>query len=136
MLTLAGSVRFRRERRPTVTMMRLELDQGLVVGDLTMQPGNVLDYNEYDLDFTFGLIAAGEATVAGIDGVVRYRTERPFTGLVFLPYPWLGSMLVDGADGSMLTIRMTDFTSTINIDVDADGDGDPEETLTADWNTL
>jgi hypothetical protein len=133
---LAGSVRYTRERRATVTLSNLRLEAPLTFGDQVLQPGNETGYDSYPATFQFALTGAGAVEAAGLDGQIRFETKVVFTGLTFFGYPWGGELEIRGADDSKITARMVDFTSTIEILVDVDGDGDTDETLTADWNSL
>lgn len=134
--TVSGSLRFGRERRPTVILTGLELDRGLVAGGMSLQRGNVITYNEYPIDYAFAMSSRGAVQVAGVEGLVRYETKAPFTGITLFDYPWAGELEVRGLGNSRITVRMIDYTSMLVIDVDADGDGEIDETIEADWTTL
>jgi hypothetical protein len=133
---LNGSLRFVRERRPTVTILSLELDQGFEVGGTSLQPGNTIGYNEYPFSFEFARFAKGAALSDIIEGLVEFDAVVPFSGLVFLPAPWGGRMEVYGADGALIAVRIPDFGTTVIIEVDFDGDGVIDETVTTTWPTL
>jgi len=134
--TVVGSLRFVREQRPTVILTKLELDRGLAVGGMSLQPGNVIGYDEFPIDYAFSMTSRGAVEVAGIDGLLLYETTAPFTGITLFDYPWAGELQVRGAGSSLITIRMTDYTSMLEIEVDADGDGEIDETIEADWTAL
>ncbi len=135
-VTLAGSLRFRREQRVTVETLALQLDSAFVVGSTVLQPGNTIGYNVYPVEYAFALSAKGAVQVEGIDGLIRYETKHPFTGITLFSYPWAGELEVHGAGDSLISVRMIDYTSMLEIEVDADGDGEVDETIAADWTTL
>lgn len=134
--TIAGSVRFSRERRQTVEVLDLDLDDGLVTGSSVLQPGTAIGYIEFPADYGFAVSAHGAVQADGIVGLIEFDTTQVFTGLTLLPYPWAGVLEVRGAGGSLITVQMTDYTSSLTIAIDADGDGEVDETVAADWTTL
>jgi hypothetical protein len=133
---IAGSLRFTRERRQTVDLLDLDLDTGLVVGTTVLQAGNTISYNVYPAAYGFAMSARGAVAVDGVDGLIEFETKQVFTGLTLLPYPWAGSLEIRGDGGSLITVTMVDYTSSLTIEIDADGDGEVEETVDADWSTL
>lgn len=135
-VTIVGSLRFHRERKPTVESTRLLLDHGLRFGDAELQPGTTLGYDEFPAEFAFALSSRGAVQAPGVEGVLRYETTQVFSGITLFGHPWAGVLEVRGEGTSRIVVRMVDFTSTIAIDVDADGDGMVDETLTTDWTTL
>lgn len=133
---ITGSVQLRRQIRQTVRIMDLVVVSPLEVGQGMLLAGTTIGRNEYFLDDSLAWFVDGSAEATGVDGLLRFRTETPFSGLTFLPAPYGGTLEVLGQDESRIMVNFVNFAGAMALDVDADGDGDVDETLELDWAEL
>ncbi|MCB9884070.1 MAG: hypothetical protein H6838_01185 [Planctomycetes bacterium] len=133
--TLAGSIDCGIERRPTVAYQRLAVVTPLSTEVTDLLPGSVVEYAEYDAEYTFRIASVGSVSGAGLGGVVSYETKTALGGYIGVPNPSRGVIEVRGRGPAVLTITIVDSV-TVQVDIDLDGDGEVDETQTTDWTNL
>ncbi len=133
--TLAGSIDCGIERRPTVAYQRLAVVEPLSTDATSLLPGSVVEYAEYDQEFTFRIASVGSVSGAGLGGIVGFETTTAIGGFVTDPNPSRGVIEVRGSGAAVLTITIVDSV-TVQVDVDLDGDGEIDDTQTTDWTNL
>lgn len=119
--TVNGVLRIGRERRATVGLLAVELEQAFTYGARTLAPGTVLARNDYVLDFAMALFAAGTVEDAVLGGTLQFRDTAPLTGFQFLPDPFAGAFEVTGGSGLVEIAPIDFFHCEVRIDADEDG---------------
>ena len=78
--------------------------------------------------------ASGTVTSTQFEGAVTYSTPVPFEALADA-YPYVGELLVTGANGATLRLVALD-EANVRIIADYDGDGATDETIDTTWAEL